>query len=464
MENLDLLYGCFSQYTFSLAKENIDTLQYYYDTNADTSGSPLVANLVQAIKNYDLDALGLPLFKSILSRSGKTEAEANEILSKIIQYKQYSKEQMAPARKEIIDVVAKVLVHRASYLYQNDPSGYIKYLKNLDFKTSEVDYLNTTSFNQIDINTIVADGIEDVIPSKFDFINESYPSGGYEKGQLVIVCMPPGQGKSLFLMEEILNMALHGKKCFYYAAGDINYRDFLIRMGAQFTGWPFGEVKRHLVEVYKELSKALGDNLDICITPAGVVSARELVDFVKSSPKNYEVVGIDYDSNLKIDAGDNMYDAFGQCYMTFSELTTDTKYNKLVFVCAQPKVQVWGEPIINLQDVGESSRKQHSADMIITRGREINCPNHVAPMKIVKNRRGETDVIGYSIRLNNGRTKVVPKTVYLDLKQVSEKRDYGENEIDQMVNSFLQSRAHVSNNINTGNIAQVQTNRGPSPF
>lgn len=129
---------------------------------------------------------------------------------------------------------------------------------------------------------------------------------------------------------------------------------------------------------------------------------------------------------------------------------------------------VWGESIINLQDVGESSRKQHSADMIITRGRETNCPNHVAPMKIVKNRRGETDVVAYSIRLNNGRTKILPKAVYQDLKQVSEKRDYDEGEIDKMIQGYLQSRNNVVQNLNRVAAgpanAQGQINRGPSPF
>ena len=216
------------------------------------------------------------------------------------------------------------------------------------------------------------------------------------------------------------------------------------------------------MEVYEGLKEALGNNLEICITPAGVVSARELVDFVKAKGY-YEVVGVDYDSNLKIEANDSMYDAFGQVYMTLSELTVDNKQNKLLFVAAQPKVNVWGEPVINLQDVGESSRKQHSADMIITRGREPNNPNHIAPMKIVKNRRGETDILAYSIRLNNGRTVVVPKQVYSDLKSVTEKRDFSENEINQMVNNFLSSRNNVSRDLQARGIGGTHPG-GPTPF
>ena len=463
LENsLELLYGCFNQYAFALAKENIDDIRYYYETRAATSGNPLMESLCAAIKNYDLDAIGKPLFESILMKGGKTQAEANYILEKIIQYKQYTKAQIAPLKETIINIAASANISKYREMADTNPAEFIKKIKDLDFKTNNMDYLSTKSFGDLDINSIIADAHDDVIPSKFDFINQSYPGGGYSKGQLVIICMPPGQGKSLFLMEEILHMALSGRKCFYYAAGDINYRDFIIRMGAQFTGWSFRDVAAHLMEVYEGLKEALGNNLEICITPAGVVSARVLVDFVKAKGY-YEVVGVDYDSNLKIEANDSMYDAFGQVYMTLSELTVDDKQNKLLFVAAQPKVNVWGEPVINLQDVGESSRKQHSADMIITRGREPNNPNHIAPMKIVKNRRGETDILAYSIRLNNGRTVVVPKQVYSDLKSVTEKRDFSENEINQMVNNFLSSRNNVSRDLQARGIGGAHPG-GPTPF
>ena len=89
-------------------------------------------------------------------------------------------------------------------------------------------------------------------------------------------------------------------------------------------------------------------------------------------------------------------------------------------------------------DVGESSRKQHTADCIIGIGRNPDCPNHVHAIKLSKNRRGEENVISYAIRLNNARWKMIPRGVYDQLKQNRDKVEYTEGQIDRMVEVYNQ--------------------------
>ena len=66
MESLELLYSCFNQYVFQDAKNNIKDLEYYFETNPSTSNNPLVENLIKAIKTYDFETIGMPLFQSFV--------------------------------------------------------------------------------------------------------------------------------------------------------------------------------------------------------------------------------------------------------------------------------------------------------------------------------------------------------------------------------------------------------------
>jgi hypothetical protein len=97
-------------------------------------------------------------------------------------------------------------------------------------------------------------------------------------------------------------------------------------------------------------------------------------------------------------------------------------------------------------DIGESSRKQHTADCIIGIGRNPDCPNHVHAIKLSKNRRGEENVIAYAIRLNNARWKMVPRGVYDTLKAEREKVEYSESQIDRMIESYQAQLSRIQQN------------------
>lgn len=449
VNGLELLYACFNQYLFQDAKDHVSDLLYYINTNPNYIGNKLAENLVEAIRDYDFNALGSPLFQSILARTGKTPAESNMILGEIWKYKQFTKEQIAPVRKTLYDISAGIIMTRAYKKFQDHPSDLIHYIKSLDIKTTDTSDLSTVALNKVDINSIIAQNSNNVIPSKFNFINESFSSGGYEKGEMVLICMPPGQGKSLFMLEEMMNMALSGHKCHILTMGDLKLSDQIIRMAAIYSGLSFKDAKINLFSIYNRMSSEIGDNLSFTIVPAGVTSVEEYIEFIEDIPE-LEVLGIDYDSNFDLGGSvDSMYDAYGKIYQELTKLTDD-EHDKLVFVACQPKVNVWSEPVLSLPDIGESSRKQHSADMIITRGRDTASPNHLGPMNIAKNRRGETDVIEYSIRLGNGRTRILPKQVYMDIRAVKDKRNFTDKDIDDFINAWKASRGTQNGNLQNG--------------
>ena len=300
--------------------------------------------------------------------------------------------------------------------------------------------------NAIDINTIVAESDNSFIPSRYEWINQSFdPYPGYPKGMMAIVSSPPGTGKSLFLMSEAINFACNGYKTLYIALGDLNMKDFIVRTGAMYSGLSFADTQRNIGAVYNSMCQMIGNNLEISINPAGKVSGDDIVDYVKSRGQYYEVVIIDYDSNTKgVGEGDSMYNEFGKLYETINELVL---LGKLVFIASQPKVSSWSNPVIEMSDIGESSRKQHTADMILGIGREERCPNHLHTIKISKNRRGEEGIKAYTIRLNNGRWKTLPKGLYDQLKQETEKKMYTESEIDNMIHQHNTQVAKIQQGI-----------------
>lgn len=461
MDNFELLYSLFNQFLFAEAKRNISNVKYYFDTNPNTMGNPLVENMLNAIRDYDLDAIGHPLFQSIMMKCRKTEAESSKIMSDVIRWKSYSKEQMLPAKEFLEQICAKAELDKLGKLCVQSPKDYIKQIKNLNFQCEDLDIFNTTSFDLVDINSIVAEANNGFIPSHYPWINATFdPYPGYEKGQMVIICAAPATGKSLFMMSEALHMAASGEKVLYVGLGDNKMKDFIVRLGAMYTGLSFGDTMKNLNSVYESLKAVLKNNLEISINPAGVVSAEMIVEYVKSHPE-FSVVAIDYDSNLMgVGESDNMYNSFGSAYEKLTELTL---MNKLVFVGSQTKVSSWTNEIINMPDVGESSRKQHSADMIIGIGKTVNCPNHVHAVNISKSRRGEIDVKSYCIRLNNGRFYPICKALYDELKNVTEKRTYSEEEIAMMNSQLSIQASHISNQLNQAVAQRPQQMSAPQP-
>jgi hypothetical protein len=444
LDNLTFCLSLFNQYNFAEAKANIQHIEYYFNTNPLTMANPLIGELVNAIKSYEFDAIGAPLFQSILIKTGKTPAESEKIMSEVIKWKNYTKEQMQPARKFLQDVCASMIVKKAQKLYEESPSEYLKYLKNVNYQSSDINVFSSTNFNDVDINTVIADSATDFVPSRYDWINKSFnPHPGYEKSQMVIMVGCPGTGKSLWMMSEALYMASCGHKTLYLALGDLTLRDFIVRMGAMASGYTFSDSYRSLNQIYTGLKTMLNGNLELSLNPAGKVSADDIVDFVKARPE-LEVVVVDYDSNIKgASDGDNMYNSFGAIYEKLYEIAS---LGKLLFVGSQPKISAWGNSVIEMQDVGESARKQHTADIIIGLGREVDCPNHLHTFKISKSRRGEEGVKDYTIRLNNGRFISIPKGLYDNLKQERDKKEYTEAEIRVMINQFTSSVNTIVNN------------------
>lgn len=592
MENLEFLYSLFNQYVFQEAKNNIEHLEYYFNSNPATTGNTLVHGLLETIRTHELSQIDEPLFYSLLVRDKKTSQEQAKIMGSIKKWKTYDKKQIEPQREFLREVCADSLMRKASYKSNNNPYSLYKEIKNSVLKIDATDILSSISFKDLDINTMVAEGLGYGYPSSFKWINDLFePSHQYEAGQMIMITCPPGcmsgdtrifladgtidtleniykkqsknitvyacdgenpkisvaescqiskyvdswyvveidgkefrvtenhpflmidgtwkradelkigdslmpfnistggysyvytkksknkvitnikiekldtpqpvydmvnvdiyhnyavawddnsgffshnTGKTLWMMTEALYLAINTKeKLHYLAMGDMKPRDFIVRMGAIFSGYSFGDTVKNLPLIFNNMKQYMEDRLDLSVVPAATLSVDEYIEFVLEN--DYKIVFIDYDSNFLMESSENMYNDFGEVY---NKLTKLTQAGVLVFIAAQPKINSWDKPIIELGDVGESSRKIHTVDILFTAGKFKDSPNHLGIFKCCKNRRGEEGTTTGYIRLGNGRFKFIPAELAKSMSGDLEKKDYTDADIDRIVNDYLKT-------------------------
>ena len=440
-QKLEMVYALFNQFLFQEAKNNIELIEYFYQTDFETSGNPLIRELLHAVRTYSLESLDAPMFKSIMMKLGKTDAEANSIIASIAKWKGYNKSQIRPYHDYLRQIFASALISRGKNRYGDDPAAYLDYLKKSEIHLEFSDSLSTTTFQEMDINSIVAESASSVIPTGIDWIDGSYgkPGTGFygvPTHQVVLISCPPGTGKTMFMMNIALNMTTNPDrptKCHYLAMGDMMTSDFITRMGAIATGFSMELVKTNLKKTYDTLGMMIGDRLGISIVPSAKITADEYVESMKHS--DYDVLFIDYDSNFKSEASENMYLEYGKIYDRLTELT---QLGKLIFIAAQPKVSAWNADIIEQDMVGESSRKIHSVDMAITGSKATEFGNS-GLFKIVKNRRGKAGQVRGYIRLNNGRFKYIDRALFNSLRN-TDTSEYSESKVDDAVFAYEQTK------------------------
>ncbi len=460
--NIDLLFSFFNQYNFNTAKENIEHLKYFYNTDMSTSNNPLVRELLDAIDTYNFDAIGEPLFRSILSKCKKTEIESNEIMANILKWKKYTREQIRPAQKYLNDIISASIVRKAYKLYEESPTEYLKYLKNVNVPTADLDLFCTKKFKELDINAIMAEASKGTIPIDVKFLNKAFESqgGGLERGSIGLIVAAPGTGKSNFSMSLALQMASKGEKVVYFALGDLKPLDFIVRLGTIAFGISFKFAYEHILEVYTRLSEVIGDNLELSINPAGVVEVDDIIEKVLA--EGYTACFIDYDGNLAgVSEGESMYNTYGEIYNKLTKLSLE---GILTIVCSQPIVYCWNQ-MIGLADVGESSKKQHICDWAVTiSSPNPDCPNHLHVMTLVKARRGNVGHRAYVIRIQ-GRFIEIEKGLYEFLRQETEEMEYTEAQIMAMNDRYKQEAANIRKSLENAvnNISNQSGSKNTTP-
>lgn len=173
-----------------------------------------------------------------------------------------------------------------------------------------------------------------------------------------------------------------------------------------------------VMENDKEYMK-IAKNIDVFIYPVGAVTMdalrEEIYNWQKQKEKHYDVIIIDYDSNLKQPA-DNMYENGGIIYDQAKNLAQVNK--SVVFMASQPNKAFWKNEVIPLEACAESSKKQMIIDLLITVGRPEGCNTGIRKIFIPKNRRGkENEILHAKMNGDTGFMYEIQQEEYEKLKK-----------------------------------------------
>lgn len=248
--------------------------------------------------------------------------------------------------------------------------------------------------------------MNDLIPTQLDIVRNSTPFKAYLPGQVVQFCGAPGRGKSATMLYEVTGMAVANKKTLWLAMGDLLKFDFITRFTSVLTSEEYYKVALNPDKYWTIEVQEVANNIDLITIPAGKLTSDELVNLVNNSPIDYDVIVIDYDSNFKTDE-ENMYKSGGDVYNDLTAIARPpNKKARLVFIASQPKTQFWNEMKIPLEGAGESSRKQHIVDIMITLG-TVGADRPAGVIHIAKQRRGKAGADSGYMLTESGQVKEI---------------------------------------------------------
>lgn len=296
----------------------------------------------------------------------------------------------------------------------------------------------------LDLNAVLQEemGEDSTLPTKFQLIYDAMPLHGYLRGQLVQVCGAPGTGKSLFLMNEAVNLSKAGLKGFYLALGDLMNLDFIHRFSSLICKVSLTEVVQNTHQYWNNETQFILKNLKIAVVNAGTMDADAVADLIESRVQaegNLDFIMIDYDSNLAKNS-ESMYEEGDAVYNKMSSIAkpANSKF-RVVFIASQPKQMFWNRAMIPLEAASESARKQAIIDVMVTLGKAVGSSKKCGIMNIPKNRRGVSDVFTPYMLEPWGEIKEIDQGAYNLIKGFS-----SEDQIDNK--TFKKSTYQISPN------------------
>ena len=367
------------------------------------SGITLVSQLINVASNAS-DVVSPEEFLISLKELKLPAPVMNDLYNDFSKVKDIDDDLLERIKGIVKNIVADEYI-KEKQLTVSDPVDYLNAMQSIDLEdlfslNLNEDLIREVDFDKIDVS-IVDEMMASAVSSFYSGYNQSSPFNGYLTSQLILVSGAPGSGKSLFLINEARwQIKEHHRKVIYFAIGDLNEADFLIRIAAQELKIPMSNIPYDLKNNLHSLIRAIPEigELKLVFIKPGELSPKNFMSYLKEKKylENYDTYIIDYDSNFLGD--ENLYKKGDEIYSELVKISSLP--NKLVFVASQPKQFAFNSEEFGKDGIGESSRKIHIPDIIITIGK---CPfsvNPVGTIFICKNRRGNVLRTKYFLDIN----------------------------------------------------------------
>ena len=393
-----LIYICLHDKYRAILKKHLKVLNKLYHDRSDWS---------DIVSMVNCDNLTQTDFEMYLTRSEIYGPAKEQALS----YFKYADNVSESGDKMIKDSLKKLVASQLLLQVSGEPNP-LKVFDNLlsydfDFNGSDIESLIKEDYNFADVDISKArESLGDPIISSQSKINEAFIIGGYIKHQLIGVVAAPGNGKSLFCMNETAQFIMDGRKVLYIALGDLMQIDFITRLSAIVLNITIDDATNNVESAWRRLKNKLGDklnNLKILYMDPGTVTIDMLEKYLSGENKDkknyfeeYSICFIDYDTNFLSENA--MYEKGEE---TYNRAAAWSKVFDLVFLVSQPKAGYSDAEIIPQEGLAESWRKAQILDCIIAIGRCPDCVNPVGSIHIAKVRRGGVrNIYKYYLGLN----------------------------------------------------------------
>lgn len=322
-------------------------------------------------------------------------------------------------------VVKKIKTQLKDYFFAQafDEDTYdrqkLEELYDILAKLSNLD-INENVIEDVDIDNI--DNCVDIYSSKnkegikfFDErISDTLSSKAFDYGTINVITAPPGNGKTMLIMNQGIYVAGTGKHTLHLAIGDLTRKQVIIRLLAIITKTPMQQIsmlspeqfKLFIVKARQKFPTVFEHFHCKCILPNSV-NGIELLKLIRKEQDrlgiHFDQVAIDYDGNIETSISTNrknidkdnksMYYEGADIYNLFAQFAKENE--TVVWMLSQPKIQFWGNEKIPLEGLNDSSKKQHIVDFIMSLGKKIPDEPKVT-FFISKNRHGENNKTFFS--------------------------------------------------------------------
>lgn len=244
-------------------------------------------------------------------------------------------------------------------------------------------------------------------------ISDTLSSKVFDYGTINVITAPPGNGKTMLIMNQGVYVASTGKHTLHLAIGDLTRKQVILRLLAIITKNTMQQIsmlspeqfKKFIIKAKQKYSTVFEHFHCKCIIP-NAMTGVEIIKLIESEQASrgihFDQVVVDYDGNIETSISTNkknvskenksMYFEGADVYNNFAQFAKQNE--TVVWMLSQPKIQFWQSEKITLDGLADSSKKQHIADFIMSLGKKIQDEDKVT-LYISKNRHGQNNKTFY---------------------------------------------------------------------
>ena len=254
-------------------------------------------------------------------------------------------------------------------------------------------------------------------------VSDTLSSKAFDYGTINVITAPPGNGKTMLILNQAVYVASQGKHVLHLALGDLTRRQLIIRLLAIITNNSMQQISMLSADQFKQfITKAkqkystIFKHLHCKTIIPNSLNGIELVKLIEKEQDrlniHFDQVAVDYDGNIETSISTtkkgvdkeskSMYYEGAEIY---NLLAGFAKTNEtVVWILSQPKIQYWGSEKIPLEGLNDSSKKQHASDFIMSIGKKIPDEPRIT-FYISKNRHGCNNQVFYANM--DGKTQII---------------------------------------------------------